>query len=75
MACPPSFPDDDLERLLEAWSVLHDLPASRTQSPSAASGAALCGDTVRHYAHRAGFTDVEVFDFDNDFWHFYSLRP
>ena len=67
-------PGDDLERLFYGWSVLHCLPASRTQTPSAATGTALRADTVHDYA-QAGFAHTDVLDIDNDFWRFYRLTP
>lgn len=66
-------PGGDLDRLFYGFSVLHCLPAGRTQTPSAATGTVLRPDTLRDYAHQAGFTHVDVLDVDNDFWRFYRL--
>lgn len=66
-------PGSDLDRMFYGFSVFHCLPAGRTQTPSAATGTVLRPDTVRDYAHRAGFTQVDVLDIDNDFWRFYRL--
>jgi hypothetical protein len=32
-------------------------------------------DTVRHYAEAAGFTGVDIFPIDNDFYRCYRLTP
>lgn len=66
-------PGSDLDRLFYGFSVLHCLPAGRTQTPSAATGTVLRPDTLRDYAHRVGFAHVDVLDVDNDFWRFYRL--
>lgn len=66
-------PGGDLDRLFYGFSVLHCLPAGRTQTPSAATGTVLRPDALRDYAHRAGFGHVDVLDVENDFWRFYRL--
>jgi 2-polyprenyl-3-methyl-5-hydroxy-6-metoxy-1,4-benzoquinol methylase len=67
-------PGDDLERLMYGYSVLHCLPVSRTEQPSAATGTALRPDTLRRLALDAGFREVETLPIENDFWRFYRLN-
>jgi 2-polyprenyl-3-methyl-5-hydroxy-6-metoxy-1,4-benzoquinol methylase len=67
-------PGEEFERLAYAWSVLHCLPTSLVQQPSAATGTAMRPDTLRRYATEAGFAEVEVLPIENDFWRFYRLR-
>lgn len=68
-------PAGEVERLLYGWSVLHCLPVGMSEQPSAATGTVMRADTLRAYAHDAGFSDVEVLPIENDFWRFYRLRP
>jgi SAM-dependent methyltransferase len=63
----------DIERLYYAWSVLHCLPATLAESPKIAHGTVLRTDTVRRWAHAAGYASVEVLPIANDFWRFYRL--
>ncbi len=66
-------PGGDVDRLLYGFSLFHCLPAGRTRTPSAATGAVLRPDTLFDYAQQAGFSEVEVLDIDHDFWRFYRL--
>ena len=68
-------PGEEFERLAYAWSVLHCLPTSLVQQPSAATGTAMRPDTLRRYATEAGFADVEVLPIEHEFWRFYRLHP
>jgi 2-polyprenyl-3-methyl-5-hydroxy-6-metoxy-1,4-benzoquinol methylase len=70
-----SAPGDELERWNYAWSVLHCLPAGRTDRGSEATGTVLRASMLRQLAERAEFTNVEVLPVDNDFWRIYRLRP
>jgi 2-polyprenyl-3-methyl-5-hydroxy-6-metoxy-1,4-benzoquinol methylase len=67
-------PGDKLERLMYGFSIVHCLPASRTEDDSAATGTVMRPDTLRRYAHEAGFEHVEVLPVSNDMWRFYLLR-
>jgi SAM-dependent methyltransferase len=67
-------PGDDVERMMYGWSVLHCLPASLAERPSAGTGTCMRSGTVRDYAQKAGFTDAEVLAVDNDLFRFYRLR-
>jgi hypothetical protein len=68
-------PAEDRDRYSYGWSILHCLPASRAESPSAATGTVMRPATLRRYASEAGFRDVEVLPIENDSWRFYRLLP
>lgn len=68
-------PGDEVERLMYGFSMLHCLPASRTETPSAATGTVLRPATLRAYASEAGFGEVTVLPVENDMWRFYRLEP
>lgn len=68
-------PGDELDRFDYGWSILHCLPASRAESPSAATGTVMRSPTLRRYAAEAGFREVDVLPIQDDFWHFYRLVP
>ncbi|MGH8574985.1 MAG: SAM-dependent methyltransferase, partial [Gammaproteobacteria bacterium] len=68
-------PGDEAERLMYGFSVLHCLPASRAETPSAATGTVLREGTLRGYAGDAGFGKVTVLPVENDMWRFYRLEP
>ncbi len=66
-------PGDDLERLMYGWSVVHCLPVSMAESPSAAIGTVIRSSTVREMARAAGFTRVDVLPIDGGFFRIYRL--
>jgi predicted O-methyltransferase YrrM len=66
-------PGDDVERLMYGFSILHCLPASRTENPSAATGTVLRPSILRAYANQAGFGQFDVLPIENDMWRFYRL--
>ncbi|MGH3985626.1 MAG: SAM-dependent methyltransferase, partial [Pseudonocardiaceae bacterium] len=66
-------PGDEVERLMYGFSILHCLPASRTETPSAATGTVLRPATLRAYALAAGFDDVQILPIENEMWRFYRL--
>lgn len=68
-------PGDEVERLMYGFSILHCLPASRTETPSAATGTVMRPATLRAYAAEAGFARVDVLPIENDMWRFYRLEP
>ncbi len=68
-------PTDEVERLMYGWSVLHCLPASRAEQPSAALGTVLRRPAVEALVRQAGFRDLEVLPIENAFFRFYLLRP
>lgn len=61
-------PGDEIERLMYGFSILHCLPASRTETPSAATGTVLRPATLRAYATEAGFGDVQILPIENEMW-------
>lgn len=63
-----------LERQLYGFSVLHCLPVSMTEAPSAATGTVVRPSMMREYAREAGFRDAEVLPIDDPFGTFYRLR-
>ena len=69
-----SAPGDPVERMMYGWSVVHCLPASRAEQPSAALGTVLRSDTMRALAGEAGFGRFEILPVENDFLRFYLLR-
>ena len=68
-------PGGEIDRFNYGWSILHCLPASRAESPSAATGTVMRPPLLRRYAAEAGFRDVQVLPIQNDFWRFYRLVP
>ncbi|MGH8887497.1 MAG: SAM-dependent methyltransferase [Egibacteraceae bacterium] len=69
-------PGDEVERLNYGFSIWHCLPATRAETPSAASaatGTCLRPATVRAWAAQAGFESVEILPVDHDLWRFYRL--
>ena len=68
-------PADHVERMMYGWSVLHCLPVSHAESPSAALGTVLRRPMVEQLATEAGFRSVETLEIDNDLFRFYVLRP
>lgn len=67
-------PADDLERLMYGWSIVHCLPVSLAESPSAGIGTVIRADVVRQLAGEAGFAGVEVLPVDGGFFRLYRLR-
>jgi 2-polyprenyl-3-methyl-5-hydroxy-6-metoxy-1,4-benzoquinol methylase len=75
-AVAPHFtaPGDQLERMMYGWSIVHCLPASLVEQPSAAIGTVIREDVVRCLAAEAGFSSVEVLPIDGGFFRLYELR-
>lgn len=67
--------DNPVERLFYAASVLHCLPVGRCEDDSEATGTVMRPQTLRRYAERAGFTDVEILPIEHDLFRFYRLVP
>ena len=61
--------------MMYGWSVVHCLPVSLAEQPSAALGTVLREETVRALAADAGFASVEVLPVENDFLRLYRLVP
>ena len=68
-------PADDMERLMYGWSVVHCLPVSLAESPSAGIGTVIRSETVRQLARDAGFASVDVLPVDGGFFRLYRLNP
>ena len=64
---------NDVEWMMYGWSVLHCLPATMAEQPSAATGTVMRAPVLRQYAQKAGFRDVEVLPVDNYFFRLYRL--
>ena len=67
-------PADDVERLMYGWSIVHCLPVSLAEQPSAAIGTVIRPDIVRALATEAGLARVEVLPVDGGFFRLYRLR-
>lgn len=65
--------ENPVERLMYAASVLHCLPVGRADTPSEATGTVMRPATFEGYAHRAGFTAVEILPIEHDLFRFYRL--
>lgn len=66
-------PADDLERLMYGWSIVHCLPVSLAETPSAAIGTVIRSETIHHLALDAGFARVDVLPVDGGFFRLYRL--
>jgi 2-polyprenyl-3-methyl-5-hydroxy-6-metoxy-1,4-benzoquinol methylase len=67
-------PAGDLERLMYGWSIVHCLPVSLAEQPSAGIGTVIRPDVVRALATEAGFTRADVLPVDGGFFRLYRLR-
>jgi len=67
-------PADEIERLMYGWSIVHCLPVSLAEQPSAAIGTMIRPDIVRALATEAGLGRVEVLPVDGGFFRLYRLR-
>jgi 2-polyprenyl-3-methyl-5-hydroxy-6-metoxy-1,4-benzoquinol methylase len=67
-------PGSDSERIFYGYSILCCLPAAMTDRPTAATGTVMREATLRDYAGRAGFSDVQVLDLDLGLLRLYRLR-
>jgi SAM-dependent methyltransferase len=66
-------PGDELERFYYGFSILHCLPVGMIGEGAAGTGTVMRASTVRRYAEKAGFRNVEVLPIENDFYRFYRL--
>src|SRR5215207_11173710 len=67
-------PADELERLMYGWSIVHCLPVSLAEQPSAAIGTVIRPEIVRALATEAGLVRVDVLPVDGGFFRLYRLR-
>ncbi len=65
---------NDVEWMMYGWSVLHCLPVGLADQPSTGTGTVMRTDTLRAYAHQAGYREVEVLPIENFFFRFYRLH-
>ncbi len=68
-------PGDDIERLMYGWSIVHCLPVSLAESPSAAIGTVIRTEAIRELAGAAGCVRVDVLPVDAGFFRIYRLSP
>lgn len=66
-------PADNIERLMYGWSIVHCLPVSMAETPSAAIGTVIRSETIRELAQAAGFARVDVLPVDGGFFRLYRL--
>jgi hypothetical protein len=55
------------------WSIVHCLPVSLAESPSAAIGTVIRAEAIRELAGTAGFSRVDVLPVDAGFFRLYRL--
>jgi 2-polyprenyl-3-methyl-5-hydroxy-6-metoxy-1,4-benzoquinol methylase len=66
--------ENPVEQFLYGFSIMGCLPAGMAEKPSAATGTVMRPHTLRQYARKAGFGDIEILPIQNDFFRFYRLR-
>jgi 2-polyprenyl-3-methyl-5-hydroxy-6-metoxy-1,4-benzoquinol methylase len=66
--------ENPVEQLLYGFSVMGCLPAGLAEKPSAATGTVMRPHTLRQYARKAGFYDIEILPIENVFFRFYRLK-
>ena len=66
---------NEVEWMMYGWSVLHCLPVGKVGRHSAETGTVMRAGTLKRFAEKAGFCDVEVLPIDNFFFRFYRLNP
>jgi 2-polyprenyl-3-methyl-5-hydroxy-6-metoxy-1,4-benzoquinol methylase len=64
---------DETERLMYGFSVLHCLPVSMVDQPSAATGTVMRRPIFRRYAEAAGFSRIDELPIEHDTFRFYRL--
>lgn len=65
---------DPVEQLLYGYSVMICLPDGRSHPRSEATGTVMRPSTLRGYARRAGFADLDVLPIEHDIFRFYRLH-
>jgi len=56
---------NDVDWMMYGWSILHCLPVGMADEPTAGTGTVMRPDTLRRYAHEAGFRRVDILPIDN----------
>ncbi|MEU4598360.1 class I SAM-dependent methyltransferase [Nocardia sp. NPDC023988] len=75
-AVDPDFtsPASDVDRLMYGFSLLICLPDGMAHPGSAGTGTVMRAEQLGEYAHKAGFTTVDILPIENfGFWRFYRL--
>ncbi len=67
--------ENDIDRMMYGWSILHCLPVGKADEPSAETGTVMRPPVLRRYAEEAGFKGVEILPIENLFFRFYRLIP
>jgi 2-polyprenyl-3-methyl-5-hydroxy-6-metoxy-1,4-benzoquinol methylase len=67
-------PGGELERLMYGWSIVHCLPVSLADQPSAGIGTVIRPEVIRTLASEAGFSRTDVLPVDGGFFRLYRLR-
>jgi hypothetical protein len=65
---------DPVEQLFYGFSTLVCLPDGLSHEGSVGTGTVMRPDTLRRYAHDAGFRDVDVLPIENETFRFYRLN-
>lgn len=65
---------DEIDRVMYGFSLFVCLPDGMSHPESAATGTVMRPETLRDYARRAGFSDLQILPIENDFWRFYRLQ-
>lgn len=65
---------DDIERFMYGFSVLHCLPVGMADQPSVGTGTVMRPPTLRRYVRAAGFADLEILPLESFFFNFYRLK-
>jgi 2-polyprenyl-3-methyl-5-hydroxy-6-metoxy-1,4-benzoquinol methylase len=66
-------PANEIERFQYTTSVLHCLPASMVEQPSAETGTIMRPALVRRYVQQAGFADIKILPTDDRFHRLYRV--
>ncbi|WP_181784242.1 class I SAM-dependent methyltransferase [Pseudonocardia pini] len=66
-------PGDEVERLMYGYSLLCCLADGMAHADSAGTGTVMRPATLRAYAEKAGFAELEVLPLEHDFFRFYRL--
>ncbi|MBB3035752.1 class I SAM-dependent methyltransferase [Hoyosella altamirensis] len=66
-------PGDEVEQLMYGYSLLCCLPDGLSHEHSVGTGTVMRPATLDKYARQAGFSGIEIYDIENDFFRFYRL--
>ena len=68
-------PGDPVERIMYGFSMFACLPNGMADQPSVGTGTVMRASTLRDYAAKAGFKDVQVLPIEHQLLRFYRLTP